>query len=180
MTLARVRALIIVSVLIITAAVVVIMAIGKDTQINFQAEECAPGLVPAKTKMPDEVEVTVHVYNGTKKQDLAADVAFDFENRGFTAEEPTESPPEGFADRSFEDEVAVIVFGPEAVGAGYLVSAYFLVDEATLEFDIEREGAVVDVIIGEDFQQLATRTEVNQSIAAIGHPEAPEGTCAID
>jgi hypothetical protein len=36
------------------------------------------------------------------------------------------------------------------------------------------------VILGTEFQQLATVTEVNQSIAAIGTPDLPEGTCEAD
>jgi hypothetical protein len=35
----------------------------------------------------------------------------------------------------------------------------------------------VDVVIGNQFRQLATETEVRQSIAALGNPEPPPGTC---
>ena len=66
----------------------------------------------------------------------------------------------------------MITFGPDAVGASWLVSAYFLVDEAEMNFDRERNGAEVDVTLGGKFQQLATSTEVNQSIAAMGSPRA--------
>jgi hypothetical protein len=58
-----------------------------------------------------------------------------------------------------------------------LVSAYFLVDEAERNFQIDRKGAEVDVTLGNKFQQLATSTEVNQSIAANGTPELEPGTC---
>ncbi len=72
----------------------------------------------------------------------------------------------------------MITFGPEAVGASWLVSAYFLTDEAEMNFDRERTGAAVDVTLGGLFQQLSTSTEVNQSIAAKGEPRLYPGTCA--
>jgi hypothetical protein len=175
MTFARVRALIFVAVLFITAGVVVIMAIGKDSQTRISsANGCAPGLIPAKIEMPDRNLVTVNVYNGTRKAGLAEDVAYDFESRGFNV-----NPVDAAAYVPIYEEIALITYGPDAVGAGHLVSAYFLVNESEQVFDIDRKGAEVDVVVGNKFQQLATTTEVNQSIAAIGQPEAPEGTCAV-
>jgi hypothetical protein len=35
----------------------------------------------------------------------------------------------------------------------------------------------VDVVIGTKFKQLATTTEVNQALAALGQPELPPGAC---
>jgi hypothetical protein len=48
-----------------------------------------------------------------------------------------------------------------------------------MDFDIKRKGAEVDVTLGTQFQQLATTTEVNQSIAEIGNPTLPPGTCEL-
>ena len=173
MTFARVRALIFVAVLFITAGVVVIMAIGKDTQTRpIVANGCAPGLIPAKVLMPSErSSVTINLFNGTQRTELAEQIKYDFDNRGFNVNLMEGAEP--------FDKVAKITFGPEAVGAGWLVSAYFLVNEADMVFDIERAGPEVDVVLGSEFKQLATTTEVNQSIAAIGNPEAPDGTCAV-
>ena len=124
--------------------------------------------------MPERNEVTINVFNGTQRTELADQIGYDFENRGFKVNVPKDVPVEPF------DQVAMITFGPQAVGAGYLVSAYFLVDEAKLVFDIKREKAPRSTSCsGRKFQQLATTTEVNQSIAAIGNPEPPEGTCAV-
>ena len=173
MTFARVRALIVVAVLFITGGVVVIMAIGRDTQTQASTgSACAGGLVPAKIKMPERNQVTLNVYNGTSKVGLAEQVGGEFKNRGFNIAK-TETAP----DNRKSDQIAVITYGPDAVGAAALVSAYFLVDEAKMEFDIKRKGAEVDVVIGTRFQQLATTTEVNQSIAALGNPQLPPGTC---
>jgi hypothetical protein len=173
MTFARVRALIFVAVLFITAGVVVIMAIGRDTQTKpISADPCPSGLVAARTKMPERGEVTVNIFNGTAKVGLAQQVGGEFKNRGFNVKKTGTVP-----GNKLSPEIAEITYGPEAVGAAALVSAYFLVDEAKMNFDIKRKGAEVDVVVGTRFQQLATTTEVNQSIAALGNPELPEGTC---
>jgi hypothetical protein len=173
MTFARVRALIVVTVLFITAGVVVFMAIGRDTQTQASAKAACPaGLVPAKIKMPERNAVTINVLNGTTTVGLAEKVALEFKNRGFNINK-TETAPD---DRK-TDQIAVITYGPDAIGAAWLVSAYFLVNEAKMKFDIKRKGAEVDVVIGTRFQQLATTTEVNQSIAALGNPQLEPGTC---
>jgi hypothetical protein len=177
MTFARVRALIVVAVLFIAAGVFVIMAIGHDTQTSAStSDSCGGGLVPAKIKMPDDRDqVTINVFNGTSKVGLAQEVGGEFKNRGFKVDKTDNLP----GDKKL-DEIAVITYGPEAVGAATLVSAYFLVDGAAMNWDIKRKGSAVDVAIGERFQQLATTTEVNQSIAALGSPQLPKGTCEAD
>src|SRR6185436_13419679 len=129
MTFARVRALIFVAVLFMTAGVVVIMAIGRDTQTQpTVANKCPSGLVPARVRMPDEFEVTLNVFNGTKKIGLAQDIGGQFKNRGFKVKKMGNPP----GNKVYDNEIAVINFGPQAVGGAYLVSAYFLVDQATM------------------------------------------------
>jgi hypothetical protein len=171
MTFGRVRAIIFVAVLFIAGAIVVITAINRDTQSHVVVvDECAGGLVPAKTRMPERNQVTVNVYNGTKTPDLAKSVADELKFRGFKIDKIGTAPKQA-------DAIAVIAYGPGAIGAAYLVSANFLVDQAVMNFDIKRKDSEVDVTIGTQFEQLATTTEVNQSIAAIGNPLLPPGTC---
>ena len=171
MTFARVRALIFVAVLFIIGGAFVITAISKDTQTKVAVvDECPSGMVPAKTRMPERKDVTLNVYNGTTTVNLAKQISDELKFRGFKIDKI------GTVRKPVND-IAVITYGPDAVGSAYLVSANFLVDEATMVFDIHRKGAEVDVTIGTQFQQLATTTEVNQSIAAIGNPPLPPGTC---
>src|SRR3954447_10896379 len=126
MTIAKVRALIFVAVLFVTASIVVIMAIGRDTQTKVtHATSCAPGEVPAHNDMPERNTVTLNVYNGTSLVGLAQDVGAQFKTRGFNVAKMDTAPPK--ADGKPYDDIATIVFGPEAVGAAFLVSAYFLV-----------------------------------------------------
>ena len=173
MTFTRVRALIFVAVLFVTAGVVVLTAINRDTQVLPPADKCAPGDIRANISVPERNQVTINVFNGTSRIGLAEQIGGEFTNRGFTVAK-MESAPED----ELYDGVAVITFGPDALGASWLVSAYFLADEAEMNFDRERTSAEVDVTLGGKFQQLATSTEVNQSIAQKGSPELYPGTCA--
>ncbi len=74
-------------------------------------------------------------------------------------------------------KVAALRYGPKAVGAAWLLRAYFL-NQADPQFDTKRTDDVVDVVIGTAFKQLATTTEVNQALAQLGDPVLPPGTCS--
>jgi LytR cell envelope-related transcriptional attenuator len=172
LTFARVRALAIVAVLVTGALIAVYIAVSRDTTgaASPEAVGCPEGSVVANLALPDVRDVKINVYNGTEQAGLASQVAENFANRDFQVLESSDS------DTAVEDEVAVLRFGPQTVGAAHVLKAYFLGDVRE-EFDIEREDDVVDVIIGIDFNQLATETEVHQSIAALGNPDPPPGTC---
>lgn len=178
MTFARVRALIFVAVLFVTAGVVVLLAIDRDSQTRTsQASDCASGLVPAKVRLPERSEVTLNIFNGTKTNGLAERVGQQLKDRGFVINKIATAP----RNRIYPNDVAIIIYGPQAVGAAQLVRANFLLaDDNAMRFNIERETAEVDVILGEQFQQLATSIEVNQAIAQLGTPDPPPGTCAVD
>jgi hypothetical protein len=172
MTFTRVRAMIFIAVLFVTAGIVVLTAINRDTQVLPPDDKCAPGDIRANITVPERHQVTINVLNGTERVGLAEQIGGEFSNRGFIVAK-MESAAEGIYEG-----IAVITFGPDALGAAWLVSAYFLEDEAEMNFDRERTGADVDVTLGTKFQQLATSTEVNQRIAANGRPQLYPGTCA--
>lgn len=180
MSFARVRALAVVGILIVAAAVFVIVAVVKDHQSGpvGTTNKCAEGSVMANAKLPRQEDVKVTIYNATSRTGVASDVASDFMSRRFKeAKVVTAAPNPPVAKPS--DVVAVIRYGPETVGAAWLVRAYFL-DQATTQFDKARKDDKVEIILGGRFRQLPTTTEVNQAIAALGNPELPEGTCAKD
>ena len=178
LTFARVRALAIVALLFAGALVAVYLAVSRDTTgaAETSGRGCPEGSVIADLALPDVRNVKVNVYNGTNQTGLAAQLAEDFANRDFEVLEHGDDPL-----GSEVEEVAVLRYGPKAVGASYVLQAYFLNDAHT-DFDIEREDDTVDGVIGSQFRQLATETEVKQSIAArasvLGDPEPPPGTCA--
>ncbi|HEY8471875.1 MAG TPA: LytR C-terminal domain-containing protein [Natronosporangium sp.] len=171
LTFARVRALTIVAVLVIGALIAVYLAMSRDSTGAASAQRgCPEGSVLANLTLPDAQDVKINVYNGTNQAGLATQVAEDFANRDFQVLESADS------ETAVEDAVAVLRYGPQTVGAAQVLDAYFL-NDAIEEFDIERDDDVVDVIIGDQFRQLATETEVRQAIAEAGSPIAPPGTC---
>ncbi|RZU49605.1 LytR cell envelope-related transcriptional attenuator [Krasilnikovia cinnamomea] len=171
MSFARVRALVVIGALGLAAIVFVIVALVRDTQGGAVAgDKCPPGSVMANLALPnDPSEVTIKVLNGTSTAGLAENVTNDFKNRRFQVLKPDE-------DKKRVTDVAVIRYGPDAVGAVQLLRAYFL-DQAELEYNAKRKGAVIDIVVGSGFRQLATSTEVNQSLIEVGQPEAPPGAC---
>lgn len=171
---ARVRALAIVAILAIGAVISAYLAISRDSGADAVAGgECANGEVKVDLALPDDAqEVEINVYNATEQGGLASQVAENFSNRGFQVGEYDDDPLDAEVA-----EVAMLRYGPDAVGSAHVVQAYFL-GAAAEQFDVEREGAVVDIVVGNQFRQLATETEVKQSIAGMGPPTPPEGTCA--
>jgi hypothetical protein len=172
MSFARVRALVVVGVLAVAAVVFVIVALVRDTQRDAVAGVSCPAGAPlADITLPDDPDqVTVKILNGTTTPGLAESVTNDFKNRRFKVQSPGE-------DKKRVKGVAVVRFGPAAVGSAQLLEAYFL-GQATPEYNAKRKGAVVEIVIGAQFQQLATSTEVNQSLVELGEPLVPEGACA--
>jgi hypothetical protein len=177
---ARVRALTIVAVLVIGALITVYLAISRDSgSAVADTADCPEGSVIATLALPAPNQIIVDVLNGTDQLGLASQVRENFANRDFQVvpHDEEEDQLEGDQRPDATDEVALLRYGPQAVGAAHVLRAYFL-DTATTQFDIEREGDVVEVVIGSRFRQLATETEVRQSIAALGSPQPPPGTCA--
>jgi hypothetical protein len=175
MTFARIRALVIVGVLVAAALVFVSVAILKDNQTHgLVAEGCPKDAVPADARLPEPKGVKINVFNATDTPGLATQVATDLHNRLFTVVK-TGNDPKG----QHVEHVAILRYGPKTVGAAWLLRAYFL-DKATPEFDIKRTDDVVDVVVGNEYRQLASVTETNQALAQLGNPTLPKGTCAIN
>ena len=170
MRFARVRALVVVGLLAVLALVFVVVALVKDTQSGVAtAESCPKGWPLADVTLHEPKDVKINVYNATDEAGLAGSVADDFRNRKFQVKKEGNAPKK-------VDDVAVLVYGPKGVGSAHLLKAYFL-NNAKPQFDIKRKDDSVDVILGNGFQQLATTTEVNQSLGDLGSPVAPPGTC---
>jgi hypothetical protein len=164
MSFARVRALVVVGVLAVAAVVFVVVAL-------VASGGCPDGSVMANVTLPDDAQgVTVKVLNGTDQPGLADNVTNEFKNRRFKTQKPDEA-------KKKVDGVAIMTYGPEAVGSAWLLRAYFL-NQADTQYDAKRKGTVVDIAIGSQFQQLATTTEVNQSLVELGEPVLPPGACA--
>ncbi len=167
----RLRAYLVFGVLIVAATVAVVFALAKDTQGGAAAGGCPAGVTAVNLTLPKEADqVKLRVLNGTRTPGLADQVSSEFKDRGFVMQATKDS-------KKKVTGVALIQYGPKAVGAAQWIRAYFL-GEATPEYTPTRTTDVIDVVIGAKFQSLATFTEVNQSMAQIGVPSAPPGTCA--
>jgi hypothetical protein len=174
MSFARVRALVVVAALTVAAVIFVVVALVRDSQTGVaSANGCPDGFVIANIKLPEPKEVKLRVYNASGVPEQGGRVAEDFRNRKFQVDKRVSDA------RGAVNGVAVLRYGPAAVGAAHLLRAYFL-DEAETQYNDKRKGDLVDVIIGTSFQQLGTTTEVNQSIGALGNPPLPPGACAAD
>jgi hypothetical protein len=170
MSFARVRALVIVGVLTILALGFVGYALARDTQKGAAvAQSCPAGWPVVDLSLRSAEDVKINVFNATDQANLATRVANDFKNRKFKVVKTAN-------DKKGLDKVAALRFGPKAYGSGHLLRAYFL-DQAVVEYDPQRKDDVVDVVIGDDFKQLATTTEVNQSLVEIKAPSPPPQSC---
>ncbi|RFS47707.1 LytR family transcriptional regulator [Micromonospora craniellae] len=172
MSFARVRALVVVGMLAVVALVFVVVALVKDTQGNAgSAQGCPEDWPRADVTLRERKDVRIKVLNATDRPGLAASVGDEFRNRDFQVQK------EGNQKKQVDD-VAVLRYGPKGVGSAHLLRAYFL-NAAAYEYDATREDDVVDVILGNGFRQLATTTEVNQSLGDLGSPVAPPMTCPM-
>ncbi|GAA4472125.1 LytR C-terminal domain-containing protein [Phytohabitans houttuyneae] len=171
MTFAQVRAFVFVTVLLIGGALVIAVVIGKDSQRDPVAAACPADWPRADMSLPAVRDITVAVFNGTRKAGAAATVAEEFRNRGFEVK-PVREP----AKREKVAGVAVLRHGPDAVGAAHVVDAYFL-GKAERVYDPGRRGTQIDVVVGEQFKSLAQPTDVNIALADMGHPKVPPQTC---
>jgi hypothetical protein len=172
MSFARVRALVVLGLLAIVALVFVVVAVVRDSQrVAGAAGGCPEGAPLADVTLREPKDVKINVYNATDEVGLAANVADDFRNRKFQVKKTATA-------REQVNDVAILRYGPKGVGSAHLLRAYFL-DNAKYEFQMDRQDDTVDVVLGAAFQQLATTTEVNQSLGDLGSPVAPAGTCPM-
>jgi hypothetical protein len=170
MSFARVRALVVVGLLGVLALAFVITALVRDTQGKAgTAEGCPDGWPLADVTLHEPKDVKINVLNATDEPGRAGSVADDFRNRKFQVKK-VGNAPKGI------DEVAVLRYGPKGVGSAHLLQAYFL-NNAEPGYDPKRTDDTVDVVLGSRFQQLATTTEVNQSLGDLGAPVAPPESC---
>lgn len=173
MSFARVRALVVVGALAVLALVFVVVTLVRDSQSGAgTVAGCPEGWPLADITLREPKDVKINVYNATKEAGLASSVANDFRNRKFRVKKEGNDP----LKKSVE-EPAELRYGPDGVGSAHLLRAYFL-NQVRLEYDAKRKGDVVDVVLGSSFQQLATTTEVNQSLSDLGAPILPEESCA--
>jgi hypothetical protein len=175
MTIARIRALVIVGALFLAALVLVTVSIVKDKQTRAAGASCAKNDVRVDTHLADSENIQLNVYNATDRPGLANEIAKELKQRKFKVDpEKASNDPLGKP----VDGVAVLRYGPKMVGAAWVLGSYFL-NEAVLEFDPSRQDETIDVVLGPSFKKLATETEQRLALASVGRAKKPDGTCDI-
>lgn len=179
MNAARIRAIVIVGVLLIAAAVLAKFTISDDKQSKTSyANSCPAGTVPVVTSpLPDYSQINLKIYNGSKVPGLAQNLANQLSHRGFKVQKVG-----AHDDKPVTNDVVDLYYGPNTIAAAWVVRAEFLLSDPTnnrgMHFNIKNKSTVVQVVVGKGFRQLGAKTEVNQAIAALKTPTAPPGTCA--
>jgi hypothetical protein len=103
--------------------------------------------------------VTVHVLNASQKQGAASAVAKELQARGFQVGAPADNDRSG---RSVSG-VGEIRFGARGAKQAAYLKAYL---PGATEYQDTRATAVVDMVIGPDYQSLATQQQVTAAIEA--------------
>jgi hypothetical protein len=141
MSLARVRALIVIGVLVIVAITTVVWAIVQDDQTSPHRQACGAGAKPA-TAVPPAKSVKLRVLNATDTDGLATTVAKQLRAAGFNVVSL------GNEARTVESS-AQVRYGPAGLGAAQLVRAY--VRNAETVQEDKRKDAIVDLVLGDEF-----------------------------
>ncbi|MEU8607066.1 hypothetical protein AB0C29_03570 [Actinoplanes sp. NPDC048791] len=123
---------------------------------------------PVDLKLPDNPgDVVIKVVG---RSDLVGATAIELGHRGFVASELRSFDPD--ADNA--GPVAVLRYGPQAVGAATVVRALVSGDVA-MKFLPDRGDRTIDLALGTGFRRLATTTEVNMALVELGEPTRPPG-----
>jgi len=163
---------------IFSVLAVVLIGVGAYAVGELSEPTAEPGVIAPKSFGPDPVElacpapgdlptppeeVTVTVLNGTSRSGLAGDVTENLAERGYEVGDPGNTRGASGA--------ATIVHGPEGYLAAQAVRVQ--IQDAQLRLDEQREGAAVDLLIGDGFTGLQ---EESAAAAALEEPvEMPEG-----
>ena len=141
---------------------------GPDPVATLPAAPSSSCRFPVDLTLPGAPgDVVVEVVGGSEQ---AGQVAGELGNRGFQASGQGWIDP----DSDARGQVAVLRYGPQAIGAATVVRA--VVNGAVvMRFVPDREGRTVELVLGSDFDRLATTTEVNRNLAEYGAPTRPPG-----
>lgn len=122
------------------------------------AGACVQATVIPAQELPAAGEVVVNVYNGTKKQGLAAKTADVLRTVGFTVKKVANAP-----DGTPVTGVAELRYGPKGESGARLL-AYYLPGARLVPID--RTGKRVDVVLGKQFDNVADEAEVAAALAS--------------
>ncbi len=102
-------------------------------------------------------DVTVNVYNAKGEPGLAGRIAKELKERDFVVDATANDP-----EKAQIDHTADIRFGPDAAAAAEFLQQHV---PGSKLVPLEREGEAVDLVLGDDFTDLADVTEPTEDQA---------------
>jgi hypothetical protein len=171
-SLARVRALAVLGLLVVLAAVAAGWAIAKDSETGPAAGQapCVRSTAPFTAAVPRSAEaVRLNVYNATSRIGLANEVADELRALGFRVGKVGNDP-----QNQTVATVAQIRYGPRGAGAAQFLRAQIPGADAKVD---TRSTAEIDVVLGMAYERLATGTELAAERKRLGAPTRPADLC---
>ncbi|MFK0255306.1 LytR C-terminal domain-containing protein [Streptomyces sp. NPDC090445] len=149
---------------------------------NCPSAKPEPGAVPAGAPtagatpavvLPKPGDITVNVYNATQRAGLAKAVGDELKKRGFTVGQVGNAP----ADFDKKVPGTGILLGSAKTDKAVYSVLGTQIEGDTLQNDA-REGADVDLILGDAFTQLSPPEAADKELALLANPQpAPAATC---
>lgn len=134
----------------------------------------APESMPVELPEPDAI--TVHIYNATDRSGLAQRTADDLAERGFQIGEVDNASEEldGAVTAS-----GLLLGSPAAEKSGALTLLGLHLAGADTGGDEDLPESEIDLVIGDDFEKLATPEDAEAGLAALADaaPAAPAPNC---
>lgn len=133
----------------------------------------SPAAAQPAVVLPQPGDITVNVYNATPRAGLAKAVGDELRNRGFVIGNV------GNAPAGFDKKVpgtGILLGSPATDKGAYSVLGTQLAG-VTQQNDT-REGADIDLILGDAFKELSTKADADKALALLANPApAPAKKC---
>ncbi|MER6030438.1 LytR C-terminal domain-containing protein [Streptomyces sp. NPDC001851] len=142
---------------------------GKKDTAAAARTECRTTAAPAARvrALPKPGDITVNVYNATRRTGLAKDTADALRKRGFKIGDV------GNAAKEFDKKVKStgMLLGPPDARNSSLAVLAAQVSGAEQRTTAGRKGAAVDLVIGDAFKGLAAPAAADRALAALTAPK---------
>lgn len=170
MTLARVRAVVVLLLLVGVALVSVVWAISSDGRADRarRSPSCTASASPTPAVPPAPRAVKVRVFNATDRPGLATTVRTALTRRGFTVVSV------GNDTTQVVEGAAQVRYGPGGAAGARLVRAHVVGAEAVTD---DRKDATVDLVLGIAYTDLTPADRIEAELARISPEPVASGRC---